>query len=291
MSHEAAARVDSTEGILFHLRDYLHVRAVAAGRMNPRIANVVEDIVWVQLEQMRAVLDKAKSYGPERVRTSDVLTGEDETRRKAVLSHTDQNAVVYEVINRPDQQQGRVMEMAIHDTRTLFRALDPSLEFIVQLVQHWSYWDLPDAADLHHFEMNARRLRALTSVPISEDLRHRYLAALHKKADDVLTDEDIVKLELHLLENIMGRFSQRRAEEEAYMMIIQRDPIPGEGTEKALGAPYDYKKKQVRQMAELFAREQEHAMSAVQGAAPVASPEPSPSAAPEVEVEVEHPAE
>jgi hypothetical protein len=234
MTQEGAVFEDSVEGTLYYLRDYLSVRAQAAGRMNPRIANVVEDIVWVQLEHMNRLLDKQKMFGPDRVKVADALTQEDENRRKAILSHTDQNAVVYEIINRAEQQKGRVVDMPIHDMRTLFHSLEPTLESLVQLVQHWSFWDLPDAADLYHFEKNCRRVNALLHQPIGDDIRARYRAALHKRDTDSLTDEDIIRLELRLLEQIVQRVVQRRAEDEPYQMIIRRDEKAGSASDQEI---------------------------------------------------------
>ena len=235
MTPEATAHDDAVQGTLFHLRDYLTVRARQAARMNPQIANVVEDIVWTQMIHLRQVLEKLKTFGPERVRVADGLTGDDETRRKALLSHTDQNAVVYEVIDRADQQKsGRVVDMAIHDTRTLFHALNPSLEFIVQLVQHWSYWDLPDAADLYHFDRNARRLAALSAATITDEIRSRYRMAMRLSHDQEMTDNDMVKHELRLLDAVVQRFAQRRSEEEAYVTIIRRDEEPSNAADQEI---------------------------------------------------------
>jgi hypothetical protein len=234
MAQDSAVFEDSVEGILYYLRDYLSVRAQAAGRMNPRIANVVEDIVWVQLQHMRQLLEKQKMFGPDRVRVGDALTQEDENRRKAILSHTDQNAVVYEIINRAEQQKGRVVDMPIHDMRTLFHALEPSLENLVQLVQHWSFWDLPDAADLFHSEKNCRRVNALLQHPITDAIRARYRSALHKRDSESLTDEDIIELELRLLEQIVQRVVARRGEEEPFQMIIRRDEKPGSASDQEI---------------------------------------------------------
>ena len=127
-----------------------------------------------------------------------------------------------------------VVDMAIHDTRTLFHALNPSLEFIVQLVQHWSYWDLSDAGDLHHFEANARRLAALSASPINEEIRSKYRSAMRLSHDQEMTDNDMVKHELRLLDAILQRFTQRRSEEEAYVTIIRRDEEPSSAADQEI---------------------------------------------------------
>ena len=138
----------NTDGIMAHVRDYLENRKLQAIRINPKITGVTDDIIWVQLENLRLVLVKPKAFGGEKHRVADVLCGADETRRKSLLSPTDQNSLVTEIINRTDDQARRGADFAIVDMRTMFRFIDPSLENLVQLIQHWIMWDLGDAADL-----------------------------------------------------------------------------------------------------------------------------------------------
>src|SRR5690606_39820195 len=99
--------------------------------------------------------------------------GSDDAKRKALLSVSDQNSLMPEIVNRADEQTRRVAELAIHDMRTLFRAIDPSLENVVQLIQHWLAWDLADAADLHHFDEQVRRLETLRGLEMTDDIRAR----------------------------------------------------------------------------------------------------------------------
>ncbi|MCX7625608.1 MAG: hypothetical protein N2Z21_05290 [Candidatus Sumerlaeaceae bacterium] len=224
----------NVEGILHYLHDYLSVREQQAIRVNPRIANVMGDVVWAQVENLRQILQGLKSFGPERIRVADILVGDDDLKRKALFSHSDQNSIVHEIINRPDEQRGRVAELAIHDMRTLFRAMDPSLENIVQLIQHWLLWDLPDAADLFHFDLQVARCAYLRSNPLTDELRERYRTALHKRPGEPITDKDIISFELQRLEHILQAFVVRRAEEKAYMMIIRRDEMVGSASSQEI---------------------------------------------------------
>ncbi|PKO19369.1 hypothetical protein CVU37_04035 [candidate division BRC1 bacterium HGW-BRC1-1] len=235
MSVEPSNHDDAVEGVLHYLSDYIATRGRQASRMHPPIAMVIGEIVWMQMAHMRQVLEKLKTFAPDRVRVADALTGVDDTRRRAILSHTDQNAVVYEIIDRQDQaKSSRVVDMAIHDTRTLFRSLNPSLETVVQLVQHWSYWDLSDAADLFHFDKNVRRISAIQAISISDDMRKKYRAAMRLRSDDPFTDDDIFKFELTLMNQIVTRFVQKRKEEEAYVTIICRDELPVAATNQEI---------------------------------------------------------
>lgn len=234
MSVAGRSQDRNVEGILHYLNDYLSVREQQAIRVNPRIANVMGDVVWAQVENLRQILQGLKSFGPERIRVADILVGDDELKRKALFSHSDQNSIVHEIINRPDEQRGRVAELAIHDMRTLFRAMDPSLENIVQLIQHWLLWDLPDAADLFHFDLQVARCAYLRSNPLTDELRERYRTALHKRPGEPITDKDIITFELQRLEHILQAFVARRAEEKAYMMIIRRDEMVGSASSQEI---------------------------------------------------------
>lgn len=223
MAPETKPQDRNTDGILRYLKDYLSIREQQAIRINPQIANVIDDVGWLQVENLRQVLQESKGFGPERIRVADILVGDDELKRKGLFSHSDQNSIIHEIINRPDEQRGRVAELAIHDMRTLFRAVDPSLENIVQLIQHWLLWDLPDAADLFHFDLQQHRCEFLRSTPISDDLRERYKPIFHKRHEEPLPDRDIIAFELKRLEHTLNHVLTRRAEEKAFMMIIRRD--------------------------------------------------------------------
>lgn len=224
----------NVDGILTLLQDYLLVRERQAMRINTRLTNVIGDIVWVQMENMAHLLVALKSFGPDRFRVADILAGDDDTKRKALFSKSDQNSIIYEIINRKDEQRSRGDVNPIHDMRTLFHALDPSLEVIVELIQHWILWDLPDAAALFNFEQQMKRIHFLRSIEIPEDLKEKYRAALHKGAQQPFSDAEIIKLELKRLSVIAHHFLARRDEEESYMMIIRRDEEAGSASDRQI---------------------------------------------------------
>lgn len=227
MPDSASHQDRNVEGIFNHVQDYLAVRVQQAIRINPRVANVIDDIVWAQMANLRHVLQKPKGFGPERIRVADILASDIELRRKALFSFSDQNSIIYEIVNKSDEQKRAMAELAIHNMRTFFRALDPSLEMIVELIQHWILWDLPDATILFNFDEQMRRCNAVRTIEINEDLRNRYRTALHKRPEDPLSDADIITLEFKRLEHMVQGFIQRRAEEEAFMAIIRRDEQAG----------------------------------------------------------------
>lgn len=222
------------DGILQYMRDYIHVRAQQAVRINTRIAGIIDDIIWAQLENLRQVLEKQKMFGPERLRVGDILASDDDQKKKALFSHSDQNSIIFEIINKRDEKKAAMSELDIHDLRTLFRSLDPSLENIISLIQHWILWDLPDASELYHFDEQIRRLNTLRHTTITDDLRGKYHAVLKQKSDEHTTDADIARFELRRLELTMNRFCTRRVEEEPYMNIIRRDEVAGSAANRAI---------------------------------------------------------
>ena len=239
------------DGILHYMRDYLTSREQQVVRMNPRIENVISDITWIHLEILKKVLRKGKSFGGEKYAVADVLSGGDDNKRKALFSSSDQNSIMDEIVER-DDAGAKNADQSIHDMRTLFRAIDPSLENLVQLIQHWVKWDLPDAADLHTFDEQVRRLTTLRNVQISDDIRGRYRMALGKPTDAPVTDDEILQMEMRRLEQIAGRFCVRRSEDQPYQLIIRRE---GQGEANvAEGEPFDYK---LRQCDSVYSRLEE----------------------------------
>ena len=261
-----AAADRNVDGILEHIRDYLRMREQQAVRINSRLAGIIEDIAWVQVQNLRRLLEKPKAFGGEKHRVADVLTSSDDAKRKALLGTVDQNSIVSEIINRGEEQSKRVADLTIHDMRTLFRMIDPSLENIVQLIQHWIYWDLPDASDLHHFDEQSRRLETLRTIDLSEDLRGKYRPALGKTLDEAVSEAEVLNFELKRLETISTRYVARRNEDEAFQMIIGRDDVAGD--------PYDYKKMQSDQLKQRLEKEREKVDQRVTPAAakPLATP-------------------
>jgi hypothetical protein len=269
----APAHDRNVEGILEYIRDYLRMREQQAVRINSRLAGIIEDIAWVQVQNLRHLLQKPKAFGGEKYRVADVLASADDAKRKALLGTVDQNSIVSEIINRSEEQTKRVADLTIHDMRTLFRMIDPSLENIVQLIQHWIYWDLPDASDLHHFDEQVRRIETLRTMDLVEELLSKYRPALGKTVDQSVSEAEVINFELKRLEAVCTRFVNRRNEDEAYHMIIGRDDEAGD--------PYDYKKSQAEKLKQRLANEQQKVQQRLEPRAVPAPPEPTPAPEPE----------
>lgn len=247
----------NVDGILHYMRRYMAAREQQVLRINPRLSGLISDVVWLHLEILRTVLQKGKSFGGEKYRVADILTGADEAKRRALLSTSgDQNSIMDEIIER-SEDTGKAGDQSIHDMRTLFRSIDPSLENLVQLIQHWIKWDLPDAADLHAFDEQIRRLHTLRNLQLNDEIRSRYRAALGKSQDANVTDAEIFDMELRRLDQIAARFCNRRLEDEPYELVICRggcddslvsdtcgQPAIASGGGEGDAEPYNYKLRQ-----------------------------------------------
>jgi hypothetical protein len=155
--------------------------------------------------------------------------------------------------------------------RTFFRSIDPALENLVQLIQYWVKWDLPDAADLHTFDEQVRRLSALRGIQLTDDIKGRYRQALGKPVDVPVTDQEIFQMELRRLEQIGGRFCTRRTEDEPYQLIIRREDA-GTGEPGEAGEPYNYKLRQCESVARRLEDERRATAAKISAAPPAAHP-------------------
>lgn len=265
-SHSADRNV---EGILHYMQRYFAAREQQVLRINPGLQGILQDMVWLHMEILRKVLHKTKSFSGEKYRVADILAGADDMKRRSLFSTGgEQNSIMDDIVERSDET-GKASDQSIHDMRTLFRSIDSSLENVVQLIQHWMKWDLPDAADLHTFDEQIRRLSTLRSIQLNDDVRERYRVALGKPKEDSATDEEILTMELKRLDQVATRFSLRRQEDEPYQMIICRDGCdklpadtpnaPGTGSDDPAaskpGEPYDYKMRQCETLARRAAEE------------------------------------
>jgi len=250
MTPAAVSADRNVDGILSYMRQYLAAREQQVVRIKPELEGIIRDVVWLHLEILRKVLQRSKSFGGEKFRVADILTGADDTKRRALLSAGgEQNSIMDEIIDRTDDSS-KAVDYSIHDMRTFFRSIDPSLENLVQLIQHWMKWDLPDAADLHGFDEEARRLTALRSIQLNDDVRSRYRQALGRPAETQLSDAEIFEFELRRLDVVAGRFCGRRQEEEPYQYIICRENCDDHTTQNVAAEvghdaePYNYKLRQ-----------------------------------------------
>ena len=127
--------------------------------------------------------------------------------------------------------------------RTFYTALDPSLERIVELIQTWIWWDLADACDIVSYEHQVQLINKVKDIKLEGPIMDHYQKIFRKTASEI-DKKMVIDYELGRLDTICEKVTERRTMDAGFEMIVKRDVIE----DKSLGAPYDYKQKQLRKL-------------------------------------------
>jgi hypothetical protein len=216
-------------GILQHLNDLLDKRFIQANRVSPRIAAVEADIRWHQLETMRQILENAKGFGPIKLIVGDILCSADEEKKRDLFNPTNQVSFMNEIIPSDEEAQGkkRAGQLEIHNVKSFYKALDPSLEQVLLLLQTWIWWDLRDAADQYRFDLQEQRLQNLKTHEFNAAMVDFYRKEMVVRPGVDITREDVVKFELGRAREILERYDHGRTEEHGHEMILVREEREG----------------------------------------------------------------
>lgn len=217
----------NVDGILKHLNDFLDKRFGQARRINPSAARAEADMRLHMGEVMRSVLARAKGFGPLRLVVADILASDDAEKRVALFNPTDQVSLLNEIVPVEEElKQRRAGQLEIHDVRTLYRSLDPSLEKILTLVETWIWWDLLDAAERFRFDLQERILQNLRGCNLDAPMVDYYRQEMKTRPGVDISRTDMVKFELARAKEILDRFEVRRLAEGGHEIIgvnLERD--------------------------------------------------------------------
>jgi len=224
-----------TDGVLRYLNQYLEARFDHASRINPSMRRVRDDLAWHELAAVRQILAEAKGFGPEKFVVVDILTSFDAGRKNALYSTTDQHTIFNEIVSEAesDKKQSNIEGASIRNIGDFYKAIDPSLERTVLLVQTWIWWDLPDAVDLHVLDLQADRVAALRRTEMSPGLLNFYRVDMGD-ANANLTIDDVVDFEVKRSAALAQAFEARRAAEPGHQMIIQRQAASNESVDSQI---------------------------------------------------------
>lgn len=225
LTEKQRQRVD---GILSHLDDFLDKRFAQAGRVNPKVTAVEGDIRWHQRATIELMLMSSKGFGPIKLVVGDILASADEEKKRALFNPVDQVSVLNEVIPNEDEAGGqrRAGMLEIRSVSSFYRALDPSLEKIVTLVQTWIWWDLRDASDLYRFEAQEARLKSLKNCNFDDAMQEHYRKEMGIRNAE-LTREQVLKFEMDRTAEIVVRFARARAAEPGHEIIVASEERSG----------------------------------------------------------------
>ncbi len=220
-------QMQKAEALLKVLRDYLQARFDHATRINPSMRRLADELMWQQLATVRQIFLELKSFGPERFVVIDILTSFDMRKRGALFSLSDQNTIFNEIVSEAgkEKEQKKFEGVTIGDIGSFYKAIDPSLEHAVLLIQSWIWWDLPDAMDLVLLDLQAERVKSLRQGGLTPEILSHYRQELNQPGAE-LTVNDAVALEMKRATEAATSFRHRRTLDPGYRLIIKRDPLP-----------------------------------------------------------------
>ena len=218
------------EGIVELIQEFLSARFEHAIRVNPSIVHVYQDLSWQQLVTLKQILSRTKAFGPLRFYVCDILASDDDAKKRALFLPTDQNTIMNEIVNlQEDKKETRHGILTVRDMRSFYRALDPSLERIVEVVQTMIWWDMPDAADMFSFDHEYQRVVKLAKQPLTDKIIDYYRKQMKRSPDMELSRNDILEYEVSKLEAILIKLRTRCDNEPGFQIIIKRDVISAKG--------------------------------------------------------------
>jgi hypothetical protein len=196
---------------------------------------VWEDLTWQQVAQIRFSLSGDKPFGPERFVVADLLLGDDIRKIKDLFNPVAQSSLLGEIVERKEEKShGTAGQLEIHDMRSLYSAVDPSVQSIVQLIQTFVWWDLEDAADRARFDRRVAAIQRVDAGKLTQHDRDAYKAPM--KTERAITDADIVAFELKMLKYCVESFRARRLADKGYQMIITREATAAQDPDMLIGA-------------------------------------------------------
>lgn len=224
----------SVEAIAGHLERLLELRATTVRRLNPKLENVWEVLSWQQVSKIRNMLIGDKAFGPVRYNVAEILTSDEESRQRALLSMTHQNALISEVVDAKESDGHRTGGgIEINDLRTLYTNIDPSLQNSVVLVQTLTWFDFEDAIDLARMDLKLERVAAFEAGALTDPQRQQYRDITGNKA---IGDEDIVLYELRQAKRSLDAFLLRRTGEKAHQAILVREAAANDDPDQLISA-------------------------------------------------------
>ncbi|HBF34907.1 TPA: hypothetical protein DDW35_10140 [Candidatus Sumerlaeota bacterium] len=222
------------DGIIAHLDDFLDKRFDQAIRVMPRLAAAESDIRWHQVATIRQILEEAKGFGPERISVCHLLCSPDEEKKRALFSPVNQVSLLNEIIPADDESKkdshsggSTGTQLEIRNVKLFYKALDPTLDRIIVLLQTWIWWDLRDAAELYRFDMQEYRIQSLITRQLDARVIEYYRQEMNAKAGVEIARTDILRFELGRTKEIIDYFQHARTQEKGFQVVVVSEERSG----------------------------------------------------------------
>jgi len=225
----------AVDAVLAKVQYYLDSRYAQIRRINPKTESVWEDLVWQQMTALRTSLSLEKIFGPVRFNVAETLLSDDLRKRQELFMRKSQNCLIGEIVEEKEKEGHRTSgAMEIHDMRTLFHAIDASLESIVILIQTFIWWDLEDACDWARFEKKISIIRAFEENGITPEMAEYYQNVM--AATTRPQAEDVIIFECRNLRRTLDLFRTRRGSDQGYQIILKREQTQMENPDLLIDA-------------------------------------------------------
>lgn len=225
----------AVDSVLSSIKTFLASRYIQVRRINPKVELVWDDLQWQLLASLKVTLSGDKAFGATRFHVAETLLGDDIRKTREFFSPKSQQSLLGEIVEEKESDAHRTAgTLEIHDMRSLFRRIDPSLESIATLLQTFIWWDLEDAALLSRFEKKSNMVAAFEKQGITPEMAQYYqeILGMSKRPEAA----DVILHELRMMKQCVDLFGQRREEEKAYQVIIVRERSPQENPDLLLDA-------------------------------------------------------
>ena len=215
----------NVDGILEHLSKYLGMRFSHAKRLNPRFGQIEIDLKWHELVHVRFVISQTKSFGEFRHRVADIMTSFDAEKKRAIFSPSDQNSIMQQLVTQEEEAHAKTSgaTVQIRDLQSLYHAIDPALQAMVELLESWVWWDLRDAADMFHLSLRFKAIRKLMQTELNDKMVAHYRQLLKGESIGALNKGNILIFEFKRTESLLDDFANRREIEEIQEQLIARE--------------------------------------------------------------------
>ncbi|MCC5877263.1 MAG: hypothetical protein JJU11_13660 [Candidatus Sumerlaeia bacterium] len=225
----------AVESVLNAIRHFLANRYTQVRRINPKAELVWDDLQWQLLANLKVTLSGDKAFGATRYHVAETLLGDDLRKSREFFSAKSQQSLLGEIVEEKESDAHRTAgTLEIHDMRSLFRRIDPSLESIATLLQTFIWWDLEDAALLARFEKKTNMVAAFEKQGITPEMAAYYqdILGMSKRPEA----GDVILHELKMMQQSVDFFRIRRDEEKAYQIIIVRERSAAENPDMLIDA-------------------------------------------------------
>jgi hypothetical protein len=154
-----------------------------------------------------------------------VLCSDDKVRVRDLFNPTNQVSIQTEVVEKKDTSGHKTADiLEIHDFRSLYSSIEPSVATAPNVIQIYIWWDLPDACDLARIDLKSARVRSLRERGASDAVRAHYATVMARAEAEAPTAEEIILHELRRIRENIQHFHRRRNDEPGYQVVPAAKP-------------------------------------------------------------------